>query len=82
MFWGTGAFGSGEQLNICLKMRETGEQRQFWGTDNIENEDFDFGEQGTRQFILGEQDPHGRTSNMFQAILQKYQNKSFMAEVS
>ena len=29
-------------------MRGTGEQRQFWGTVNMENEDFDFGEQGNK----------------------------------
>ena len=29
-------------------MRGTGEQRQFWGTGNIENQDFGFGEQGTK----------------------------------
>ena len=33
-------FISGEQL------KGMGEQRQFWGTGNIENQDFDFGEQG------------------------------------
>ena len=37
---------SGEQGNKSLKLKGTGEQRQFWGTGNIENQDFDFGEQG------------------------------------
>ena len=31
-----------------LKQKGTGEQRQFWGTGNIENQDFDFGEQGSK----------------------------------
>ena len=39
-------FISGEQGNNSLKLKGTGEQRQFWGTGNIENQDFDFGEQG------------------------------------
>ena len=34
------------QGNKCLKIRGTGEHRQFWGTGNIENQDFIFGEQG------------------------------------
>ena len=46
-FWGTGTmtFISGEQGNKCLKMKRTAEQKQFWGTGNIGNQDFDFGEQ-------------------------------------
>ena len=31
------------------KMRGTGAQRKFWGTGNIGNDDFDFGQQGTKQ---------------------------------
>ena len=38
---GTRAFISGEQWS---KMRGTGERRQFWGTGNKGNQDFDFGE--------------------------------------
>ena len=40
-------FISGEQRNKSLKLKGTGEtpeERQFWGTGNIENQDFDFGE--------------------------------------
>ena len=54
---GTRAIFSGEQGNKCLKIRETVEHRQFWGTGNIEgnieNQDFVFGEQG--HFFRGEQ---------------------------
>ena len=39
-------FISEEQRNKSLKLKGTGGQRQFWGTGNIENQDFDFGEQG------------------------------------
>ena len=39
-------FISGQQGNKSLKLKGTEEQRQFWGTGNIENQDFDFGEQG------------------------------------
>ena len=39
-------FISGEQGNKSLKRKRTGEQRQFWGTGNIESPDFDFVEQG------------------------------------
>ena len=45
---GMGAYFSGEQGNKDPKMRGTGEQRQFWGTGNIENQDFVFGEQGKK----------------------------------
>ena len=41
--------GALEQGNSGLNLRGTGEQRQFWGTENIGNQDF--GEQG---FISGE----------------------------
>ena len=43
---GFGAIFSGEQGNKGLNIRGTGEHRQFWGTGNIENQDFVFGEQG------------------------------------
>ena len=43
---GTRPFISGEQGNKSLKLKGTGEQMQFWGTGNIENQDLDFGEQG------------------------------------
>ena len=39
-------FISGEQGNKSLKLKGTKEQRQFWGTGNRENQDFDFWEQG------------------------------------
>ena len=42
---GTRAYFQG---NKGPKMRGTGEQRQSWGTGNIENQDFGFGEQGTK----------------------------------
>ena len=42
---GIRSFISGEQGNKSLKLKETGEQRQFWGTGNIENQDFYFSEQ-------------------------------------
>ena len=47
-----------EQENKCIYFRGTMEQRsenegnraqrQFWGTVNIENEDFDLGQQGNK----------------------------------
>ena len=43
---GTRAIFSGEQGNKGLKIRRTGEHRQFLGTGNIANQDFVFGEQG------------------------------------
>ena len=45
---GTMAFISGEQGNRCQILRGTGEQRQFWGTGNIENKFSIFGEQGNK----------------------------------
>ena len=39
-------FISGEQGNKSLKLKGTGGGKQFWGTGNVENQDFDFGEQG------------------------------------
>ena len=47
------AFISGEQGNNSLKLKKTGEQRQFWGTGNIENQAFDFGNKGKCLFFLG-----------------------------
>ena len=41
-------FISGE---LKSRIEGTGEQRQFWGTGNIENQDFDLGEQGKYQFF-------------------------------
>ena len=48
-------FISGEQGNKSLKLKATGEQMQFWGTGNIENQDFDLAEQGKMPNVLGEQ---------------------------
>ena len=45
---GTRAIFSGEQGNKGLKIRGTGEHKQFWGTGNIESQDFVFGEQGNK----------------------------------
>ena len=47
-FWGTGERRHIFQGNKGPKMRGTGEQRQFWGTGNKENQDFIFGEQGSK----------------------------------
>ena len=44
-----GQFFSGEQGNKGLKIRGTGEHRQFWGTGKIENHFFFC-------FVFGEQD--------------------------
>ena len=48
---GIRSFISGEQGNKSLKLTGKGEQRQFGGTGNIENQDFDFGEQGNADFF-------------------------------
>ena len=50
VLWNRGIrpFISGEHENKSLKLKGTGEQRRFGGTGNIENQDFDFGEQGNR----------------------------------
>ena len=54
----TRAFFSGEQGNKGLKIKGTGEHRQFWGTGN---QDFVFGEQG--HFFRGNRyPPPGRAS--------------------
>ena len=57
----------GEQVNKAIyfrgtkekspKLKGTGEQRQFWGTGNIENQDFNFWEQGKIRFFSWEQVP-------------------------
>ena len=47
-FWGTTAFISGEQGNKGQILRGTGEQRQYWGTGNIESNFLIFGEQGNK----------------------------------
>ena len=44
-YMGIRPFISGEQGNKSLKLKGTGEQRQFLGTRNIDNRDFDLGEQ-------------------------------------
>ena len=46
-------FISGEQGNKSLKLKGTGEQRQFLGTRNIDNRDFDLGEQGKMPISQG-----------------------------
>ena len=40
--------GFGEQGNKGHILRGTGEQRQYWGTGNIENKFSIFGEQGNK----------------------------------
>ena len=55
--------GFGEQGNKAIyfrgtrwqksKLKGTEEQRRFWGTENIENHDFDFGEQGKMLIFWG-----------------------------
>ena len=51
---GTKAIFSGEHGNKGLKIRGTEEHRQFWGTGNIENQDFVFGEQGNKAIFFEE----------------------------
>ena len=46
---------SAEQGNKSLKLRGTGKQGQFSGAENIENQNFDFEEQGKMPFFSGEQ---------------------------
>ena len=50
---GIRSFISGEQGNKSLKLKKTGKQRQFGGTENIENQDFDFGNKGKCRFFQG-----------------------------
>ena len=51
---GIRSFISGEQGNKSLKLKGKREQRQFWETGNIiENEDFDFKEQRKMQIFSG-----------------------------
>ena len=62
--------GFGEQGNKGIfsgeqrpKIRGTGEHMQFWGTGNIENQDFVFGEQRKKgSFSRGTGPPPGRAS--------------------
>ena len=61
------AFISGEQENKGHILRGTREQKQYWGTENVRKQIFDFGEtlKAKSQFILGEQEnmcPTGRAS--------------------
>ena len=35
-------FISGEQENKHNKLKRTGDQKQIWGTENTENQDFEF----------------------------------------
>ena len=59
-------FISEEQGNKSLKLKGTGEHRQFGGTANIENQDFDIGKQekmpiyfrGTREQAFPVGGPH------------------------
>ena len=54
-----------EQGNKSLKLKGTGEQRQFGETENTESQDFDFGEQGKMPiFFQLNPHPHGRASMM------------------
>ena len=65
-YGGTGKYGHLFQGNKSLKLKGTGEQRQFWGIENIENQDFDFWEQWKMPIFFREtraQVPHcGRAS--------------------
>ena len=45
-------FFSREHGNKKSKTEGKGEQKQFWGTGNIENQDFGFGEQGKCHFFF------------------------------
>ena len=72
---GIRSFISGEQGNKSLKLKGTREQRQFRGTGNIANEDFDFGEQGKMPFFFRgtrEQVPPGRASLLLISDLAQY----------
>ena len=54
-FWGNrgkGVFISGEQGNKGQILRETGEQRQYWGTGNIRKQIFDFWGKGEQAFLF------------------------------
>ena len=48
-------FISGEQGNKSLELKGTGEQMQFWGTGNIENQDRFWGTKESNIFFSGEQ---------------------------
>ena len=45
-------FFIGEQSSKGLNFKETGQQKQFWEKWNTENQNFDFGEEGTEQVTL------------------------------
>ena len=62
---GTKSFISWEKGNKGQIWRGTGEQRQYWGTGNIENKFSILGEQGNKPIYFSgtrEQLPHGRAS--------------------
>ena len=75
-FWGNRGirpFISGEHGNKSLKLKGTGEQRQFGGTGNIEHQDFDSGEQGKMSFFSGAKEnryPSERASILCKGALQ------------
>ena len=76
-------FISGEQWNKSLKLKGTGEQRQFGGTGNIEYQDFDFGEQGKISiFFRGTREqatsPPPREDLIMIAFLSKLKHLHFM----
>ena len=64
-------FISRELGNKSLKLKGTGEQRQLWGTGNIENQDFDFGEQGKCRFFQGNKGTGtpSRMASIFQNLI-------------
>ena len=86
LFWGTGEQGhlfQGEQGNKGPILRGTGEQRQYWGTGNIENQIFDIwgtgeqanlfqGNKGTGTPLGG---PQGSSEN--QQVMPVRHNKTF-----
>ena len=60
---GNGKKGHLFQGNKGLKIKGTGEQRQFWGTGNIGNQDLNFEEQGNKVIhFRGTGIPPGRAS--------------------
>ena len=46
--WNEGIYSSGTRQQMSKNEGDTGEQKQFWGTGNIRNGDFDFREQGNK----------------------------------
>ena len=73
---GTRAFISGEHGNKGQFLRGTGEQRQYWGTGNIENKFSIFGEQGNKPiYFRGTREqvpPPGRASFILEDIKNIY----------